>query len=273
MRRVLAFVLLLLGALATVLAATSLWASRTLLDEAAWEKRAAAVANDPAVATAISDAIIQRIPAKIPKRSEAQLRVAVGTALHEPQVQAAWAQLNRAAATALLDVARGKPGNHVNANGDVVLDAEPLLQSLAAQKGPLADLLAQHQAQQIVLVRASKLDPLRRVTDVSNLAAPVLIALAIVLLGLGAVMARTAVGALATTFVCLLGASAGVLAAFLAARDQALAKSNSPLADTIISSTFDAAQRPLATVVGGACLVALGLVAVVSGLRSRARAV
>jgi hypothetical protein len=98
----------------------------------------------------------------------------------------------------------------------------------------------------------------------------VLIALAIVLLGLGAVAARTVAGALTTTFVCLLGASAGVLAAFLAARDQALQASTSPLSDTIISSTFDAAQRPLATVVGGACLVALGLVAVISGLRSRA---
>ena len=81
-------------------------------------------------------------------------------------MQVAWAQLNRAAATALLDVARGEPGDHVNANGDVVLDAEPLLQSLAAQKGPLADLLAQHQARRSCWCRASKLDPLRRVTDV-----------------------------------------------------------------------------------------------------------
>ena len=116
-------------------------------------------------------------------------------------MQVAWARLNRAAATALLDVARGEPGDHVNANGDVVLDAEPLLQSMAEQKGPLADLLAQRQAREIVLVRASKLDPLRRAADISNLAPPVLIALAIVLLGLGAVTARTASGALATTFV------------------------------------------------------------------------
>ena len=273
MRRVLAFVLLLLGAIATVLAATSVWASRTLLDEAGWEKRAAAVANDPAVATAISDAIVERIPAKLTTRQERQLRVAVGTALQQPQVQVAWARLNRAAATALLDVARGEPGDHVNANGDVVLDAEPLLQSMTEQKGPLADLLAQRQAREIVLVKASKLDPLRRAADVSNLAPPVLIALAIVLLGLGAVAARTVSGALATTFVCLLGGCVGVLAAFLAARDQALEKSNSALADTIISSTFDTAQRPLAIIVGGACLVALGLVAVVAGLRSRVSAV
>ena len=68
-------------------------------------------------------------------------------------MQVAWARLNRAAATALLAVARGEPGDHVNANGDVVLDAEPLLQSMATQKGPLADLLAQRQAREIVLVR------------------------------------------------------------------------------------------------------------------------
>ena len=50
----------------------------------------------------------------------------------------------------------------------MVLNPEPLLQSLAEQKGPLADLLAQRQARQIVLVRASKLDPLRKATDVST---------------------------------------------------------------------------------------------------------
>ena len=126
-------------------------------------------------------------------------------------MQVAWARLNRAAATALLASARGEPGDHVNANGDVVLDAEPLLQSMAAQKGPLADLLAQRQAREIVLVKASELDPLRRAADASDLAPPVLIALAIVLLGLGAITARTAAGALATTFVCLLGGCAGVL--------------------------------------------------------------
>ena len=191
MRRVLAFVLLLLGALATVLAATSVWASRTLLDESGWEKRAAAVANDPAVATAISDAIVERIPAKLTTRQERQLRVAVGTALLQPQVQVAWARLNRAAATALLDVARGEPGDHVNANGDVVLDAEPLLQSLADAEGAAGRPAGQRQAREIVLVRASKLDPLRRAADISNLAPPVLIALAIILLGLGAVAART----------------------------------------------------------------------------------
>jgi hypothetical protein len=274
MRRVLAFVLLLLGALATVLAATSLWASRSLLDESGWERRAAAIADDPAVATAISDAILERVTVKLPPKSEQQLRVAVATALKEPQVQTAWARLNRAAAAALLDAARGEPNDNVNAKGDVVLDAEPLLQSLAAaDKGPLADLLAQHQAREIVLVRASELDPLRRATDASNLAPPILIALAIVLLGLGAVTARTAGGALAATFVCLLGACIGVLAAFLAARDQALQASKSALTDTIIASTFDAAERPLAIVVGGACVAALGLVAVVAGLRARARSV
>ena len=63
-----------------------------------------------------------------------------------------------------------------------------------------------------------------------------------------------------------------MLVAFLAARDQALESSRSPLADTIITSTFDTAQRPLAIVVGGASLIALGLVAVIAGLRARARA-
>jgi hypothetical protein len=271
MRRVLAFVLLLLGSLATVLAATSLWAGRTLLDEAGWERRAAAVADDPAVATAISDAILERSDSQLPPAAEQQLRVAVATALREPQVQAAWARLNRAAAAALLAVARGEPGDHVNRNGDVVLDAEPLLQALATQKGPLADVLAEHQARELVLVKASKLDPLRRATDASTLATPLLVALAVVLLGLGAITARTAAGALTATLVCLLGACAGVLAAFVAARDQALEQSSSALADTIIRSTFDTAQRPLAIIVGGACLVALGLVAVVAGLRARVR--
>ena len=272
MRRLLAFVLLLLGALATVLAATSVWASRSLLDESGWERRAVAIADDPAVATAISDAILERVTIAVPPKSEEQLRVAVATALKEPQVQVAWARLNRAAAAALLDAARGAPNDNVNANGDVLLDAEPLLAALATRQGPLAAVLARHQAREIVLVRASELDPLRRATDASNLAPPILIALAVALLGLGAITASTAAGALAATFVCLLGACVGVLAAFIAARDQALATSQTPLADTIIASTFDAAQRPLAIVVGGACLVALGLVAVVGGLRARARA-
>ncbi len=272
MRRVLAFVLLLLGALATVLAATSVWAGRALLDEAGWERRAAAIVDDPAVATAISDAILERVTIEVPPASEEQLRVAVATALREPVVQVAWARLNRAAATALLAAARGEPNDNVNANGDIVLDPEPLLEALAARDGPLADLLAQRQAREIVLVEASELDPLRRATDASDLATPVLIGLAVALLGLGALAARTAGGALATTFVCLLGACAGVLVAFLAARDQALDTSTSPLADTIISSTFDTAQQPLGIVVGGACLAALGLVAVVGGLRARARA-
>src|SRR6185436_1441333 len=108
MRRILAFFLLALGSVATVLAATSVWAGRTLLDESGWEQRAVAVANDPAVSTAISDAILE----------QAQLRVAVASAMQRPDVQEAWARLNRSAATALLAVARGEPGDHVNAQGD-----------------------------------------------------------------------------------------------------------------------------------------------------------
>jgi hypothetical protein len=273
MRRVLAFILLLLGSVATVLAATSVWASRSLLDESGWEKRAVAVANDPAVSTAISDAILERVPQRVPAAQQTQLKIAVASALQRPDVQVAWARLNRSAATALLAVARGEPGEHVNAQGDVVLDAEPLLQSLAAQKGPLADLLAQHQARQIVLVEASRLEPLRRATDAGDAAPPILIGLAVILLGLGALAARSAVGAVGCTAVCLLGGSAAVLVAFLAARDRALEKAASPLADTIITSTFQTAERPLAIVVGGACAVALGLVAVISGLRARTRTV
>lgn len=270
-RRLLAFLLLFAGSLAAVLAATSVWANRTLLDESGWEHRAAAVSTDPAVATAISDAILERVPVRVPARTERQLRVAVGTALLQPNVQEAWARLNRAAAVAVLAVARGEPGDHLNERGDVVLDVEPLLGALATQPGPLADVLAQHQAKQIVLVEAGRLDPLHRATNAVDAAPPVLIALAVALLGLGALAARTAGGALATTFVGLLIGSAGVLVAFLAARDRALEKGTSPLADTIIQSTFDTAQRPLATIVGGACLIALGMVAVISGLRSRSR--
>ena len=86
--------------------------------------------------TAISDAILERSPAKVSAAAEQeQLRVAVATAMQRPDVQVAWARLNRSAATALLAVARGEPGEHVNAKGDVVLDAEPLLQSLAAAEG------------------------------------------------------------------------------------------------------------------------------------------
>jgi hypothetical protein len=273
MQRVLAFFLLFLGSVATVLAATSVWASRTLLDEAGWEQRAVAVANDPAVSTAISDAILQQVPAKVSAARQEQLRVAVATAMQRPDVQEAWARLNRSAATALLAVARGEPGEHVNAQGDVVLDAEPLLQSLAAQKGPLADVIAQHQARQIVLVEASRLEPLRRATDAGEVAPPVLIGLAVILLGLGAMAARSPAAALSCTAVCLLVGGAVVLVAFLAARDRALEKAPSQLADTIITSTFQTAERPLAIVVGGACAVALGLVAVVSGLRARARTV
>src|SRR5262249_5932116 len=172
-------------------------------------------------------------------------------------------------ATALLAVARGEPGEHVNAQGDVVLDAEPLLQSLAAQKGPLADVIAQHQARQIVLVESSKLEPLRRATDAGEVAPPVLIGLAVILLGLGAMTARSPAGALSCTGVCLLIGAAAVLVAFLAARDSALERAPSPLADTIITSTFQTAERPLAIVVGGACAVALGLVPMVSGPPAR----
>jgi len=129
MRRILAFFLLALGSVATVLAATSVWAGRTLLDESGWEQRAVAVANDPAVSTAISDAILEQVPAQVPAAQQAQLRVAVASAMQRPDVQEAWARLNRSAATALLAVARGEPGDHVNAQGDVVLDAEPLLRS------------------------------------------------------------------------------------------------------------------------------------------------
>ena len=272
MRRVLAFVLLLLGALATVLAATSVWADRSLLDESGWERRATAIADDPAVATAISDAILERVTVPVPAAAERRLRVAVGDLaegarragrLGAPQPRcrggAAGGGPRRAERQRQRQRRRGRrPG--------------AAAQSLGQRKPALAEVLAQHQAREIVLVKASKLDPLRRATDASDLAPPVLVALAIVLLGLGAITARSASGALAATFVCLLGACAGVLVAFLAARDQALESSKSPLADTIISSTFDTAQRPLAIVVGGACLIALGLVAVVSGLRARVRA-
>src|SRR3954453_11060772 len=124
MRRVLAVFLLFLGSVATVLAATSVWASRAPPDETGWEQRAVAVAHDPAVSTAISDAILEQVPAKVSAARQSQLRVAVATAMQRPDVQVAWARLNRSAATAVLAVARGEPGAHVDARGDVVLDAE-----------------------------------------------------------------------------------------------------------------------------------------------------
>ena len=94
-----------------------------------------------------------------------------------------------------------------------------------------------------------------------------LIALAVVLLGLGAVTARTAAGALATTLRLPARRLRRRAGGVPRGPRPGVEKSRSPLADTIISSTFDTAQRPLAIIVGGACLVGNGLVAVVAGLR------
>jgi len=95
----------------------------------------------------------------------------------------------------------------------------------------------------------ARLEPLRRAPDAGDAAPPILIGLAVILLGLGALAARSAAGAITCTAVCLLGGSAAVLVAFLAARDRALAagalKNNVPamiLGETMFQASEQALQ-------------------------------
>ncbi len=269
MRSTVSGLLLLLGSIAAVVAATSVWAGRALLDETAFQDRAAAIALDPTVASAISDEILARIPVTVPPETEAQLREGVAAALREPRVQEGWARLNREAAIAVLAVAKGEPSPFVNAAGDVVVDPEPLLVEIEAAGGPLAEVIAQRQASAIVLIEAERLAPIRRVTDAVDAAPPLLIALAILLLGSGALLARGPLMAATTALVCLLAATAGVLFAFIAARDRAIERAGPGLAETIIVETFDTTRDALALLVGGAAVVSFGLVLVLAGLRAR----
>jgi hypothetical protein len=181
-RSVAVWTLIVLASLLALVSALTVWSRQQLLDTDKFTSSSAKMlANDDiraTLSTRLVDLLNQRVDVKaqleekLPPQAKGAAPVIAATIqnsagqvinafLGTAQAQALWERINRRAHGALVNVLEGKDAGPIStANGDVVLDLEPLLQRVAARLG-IQDRLnerAPPNSAQIVLLKSDQLD-------------------------------------------------------------------------------------------------------------------
>jgi hypothetical protein len=156
-RRAIAYALVGLACLLTLVVSMSVWVNRQLLDTNTWVDQSSKMLANPDVRHALAlrmvDAAYSRgdVEQRIEERLPTQLKgiapqiagalrpAAVNTAesiLERPAVQKLWEEANRRAHTRLVQVLEGNEGGVITtANGDVTLDLQTLIDRLRSELG------------------------------------------------------------------------------------------------------------------------------------------
>ncbi len=150
-----ASVLLVIGAILTLLAVFSIWANRQALNTDNWVHTSTRMLADKKIDERIADylgeqftgdVVKEKLEAELPPKL-APLGAAIGTGLHQlaPQiaeralqnskVQALWADANRVAHERLLEVLNGGGKTVSTKNGEVTLNLRPLVEQLGEEVG------------------------------------------------------------------------------------------------------------------------------------------
>jgi hypothetical protein len=181
-RSVAVWTLIVLASLLALVSALTVWSRQQLLDTDKFTSSSAKLlANDEirsTLSTRLVDVLNQRVDVKAqleqqlpPQAKGAAPAIAaaiqnsagqvINAFLGTAQAQALWERINRRAHGALVNVLEGKDAGPIStANGDVVLDLEPLIQRVAARLG-VEDRLnerAPPNSGEIVLLKSNQLD-------------------------------------------------------------------------------------------------------------------
>ena len=154
--RFLVRMLLVIGAISTVLAVIAIWAERQLLDTDEWVETSSELLADAEIQSAVQGFLVEELFANVDVQAELAAALppraqplagpltgalrqfaeqVAGRALDSPALEDAWAQANRTAHELLLNLLEGD-GELVSAEGGAVtLDLRGLLEQLATRLG------------------------------------------------------------------------------------------------------------------------------------------
>jgi len=180
-RKAVVWTLFGLATLLLLVSSLTVWTKRQFLNTDAWTQSSAKLlANDQirsALSVKLSNALYENVDVtdavrqRLPEQARAAAPViaaalqngsgrAIDTFLATPAAQNLWEELNRRMHATLVSVLEGKDvGALETANGDIVLNLQPMVKTLAQRLG-FADQLAEHArpgAGQIVILRSDQL--------------------------------------------------------------------------------------------------------------------
>jgi hypothetical protein len=302
LRSTLAAILLVVFVLTLVVANTSTWATRTMLDRAAFsatvERALEAPALEDAVAAAIAEATVvglaQRAPQVLdgaartlglPSGSddgdvEAALTARIVQELHAPRVQDVRHDLVGGLHDVILGALdEGQSGLVAIRGRDVTLDADALIDRIAAATDPgVATLLREAGlggTRRFVIAPAAALEPVRRTVDVMEALRVIVPLLAVTVALLIVVVAHRRVRALGIVGLALAGAGIASVAAVWLGGLYVSRVPSVPIAQRVVRDVYGAFLWPLgaqavALVVLG---IAIALAAWLLGRRRHRRAV
>jgi hypothetical protein len=179
-RRWLPLTLVVVASLIGLLAVFSVWAKRQLLETDSWVDTSAQLLEQPDVQRALADYLVDELYANVdveaeiasllPKEVALLAGPAAGglrqvadqvalEALENPRVQALWADANRAAHNAFIQVIEGGGPNVSTSGGDVTLDLTAIVADISSQLGLPGDLASKlpPQAAQLEIIRSDEL--------------------------------------------------------------------------------------------------------------------
>lgn len=259
LRGVLAAVLLTTACLALPLGTVSLWGRFQLADQERYVDTMAPLAGNPAVRTAVSDAVARAVNEEV---DAGPLQDAVDSYVHQAvrsfstteAYRNAWDAANRAAHKAVLQALRGEEG------GEVTIELAPLVRQLKAQLEadgvPFADNIPVRE-NRVTVLRADDLAQVRALTNFLE-AVGVWLPLASLVLAAGgiALAPRRAVAVAGTGLGIALGAAA-VQIMTGTGRRMTLGELPPDVPRDAVGAVYDALTSSLRT--ANWCLLAFGL--------------
>jgi hypothetical protein len=213
-RKILAWVLLVLGTIVVLVGSLTVWVKRQALDTDAWTDASRAMLEDDDIRQAVSVYVVDQLYQNIDVRAALQERLpnnvqglaaplagalrapaerAVDEFLQRPRVEELWVNLNRITHERLLAWLEGQPRPNVStANGDVTLDLRSFVIQIAQQFGLSGGRLEQLPADagQITIIKSDQLDTAQKAVKAIKALSWLLVLLAFVLWALALWLAR-----------------------------------------------------------------------------------
>jgi hypothetical protein len=209
-RAITVWILLALATIVTLISSLVLWSKQQFLDTNQWTKSSTELLANPQIRTALSVKLVdlvsqeaniqERLKTRLPPAAQGAVPVLAGVVrsgaarviddfLQTQAAQTIWKEANRRAHATLVAVLEGHNVRNVStANGEIVLDAQPMVSQVAARLG--IHLPASSQSGQIVLMKSSQLKNAQHAVKVIHRISAFLVILVFVLYALAIYLAR-----------------------------------------------------------------------------------
>jgi hypothetical protein len=213
-RRILVWVLVVLGAVLLLVSTLTFWVQRQVLDNASWKHASQQLIQDPKVQDTLSIYLTNQIfdnadvTGALEKRLPAQLDPlapqiagalrgaapnAIKTLLQRPRLQQVFVNASSAAHDKLVNVLEDKTGHGISTgNGTVTIDLHQLLGEIAAKLGLPGTLISKipQDKGQIVVMKSTQLRTVQKGVKVINVFSVLLFIAVLGLFALAIVLAR-----------------------------------------------------------------------------------